>query len=407
MCVMMKISNWTDVLKYIWLPFAVLGTGEFALASEVESIDYAAIDEKFAKPTPAPGYGLLGDVGHRRDCEVDLWDMQILIENMGTDAGLLGGDLNEDGTVDDRDLEIMMDHLGDGCSDLIGDLRQRRDCVVDNMDLYILLYNWGERVSKYEGDINSDGVVNVVDLNILLGNWGKTCDALIGDLNNDCVVDRGDLYILRRNWGQRVGREGGDFNEDGVVDAKDLRILLGHFGDRCPPIRGDLIHKRNCEVDALDLAILKHNWGTAAGLSGGDLNSDGVVGEEDLAILLSKFGSVCQPLVGDLQLKLDCVVDNKDLVTLLWNLGEENLGPKQGDLNRDGIVNVKDLTIMLHQYGKECDDDGPVITPPPVHVNSIAPEDPVKLSTKETRSTVLGAAVRLSPDQFKPATSSQ
>jgi hypothetical protein len=54
--------------------------------------------------------------------------------------------------------------------------------------------------------------------------------ALRGDVNGDCVVDDADLLIVLFNFGSSGA---GDVNRDGVVDDADLLIVLFNFGSTC------------------------------------------------------------------------------------------------------------------------------------------------------------------------------
>lgn len=55
-----------------------------------------------------------------------------------------------------------------------------------------------------------------------------------------------------------------------------------------------------------------------------DINRDGVVNIADLSILLHQYGKPAQP------------------------------GRFSADMNRDGLVNITDLSMLLHYYGDSC-----------------------------------------------------
>ena len=55
-----------------------------------------------------------------------------------------------------------------------------------------------------------------------------------GDLNDDGCVDQVDLGILLADWGCTGGDCPGDCDGDGDTDHSDLGILLAHWGEGCP-----------------------------------------------------------------------------------------------------------------------------------------------------------------------------
>lgn len=66
------------------------------------------------------------------------------------------------------------------------------------------VYNAAEAVLKgaIEGDLNGDGCVNQVDLAILLGDWGCTGGDCAGDADADGDTDLSDLALLLGNYNQ-------------------------------------------------------------------------------------------------------------------------------------------------------------------------------------------------------------
>ena len=55
-----------------------------------------------------------------------------------------------------------------------------------------------------------------------------------GDLNGDGCVDQVDLGILLADWGCTGGDCPGDCDGDGDTDHSDLGVLLAHWGEGCP-----------------------------------------------------------------------------------------------------------------------------------------------------------------------------
>jgi len=59
---------------------------------------------------------------------------------------------------------------------------------------------------------------------------------LMGDMNLDGTVNAVDLVMLKANFGAGSGYAGGDLNADGVVDLTDLMMLKANFGASIPGV---------------------------------------------------------------------------------------------------------------------------------------------------------------------------
>jgi len=179
--------------------------------------------------------------------------------------------------------------------------------------------------SKYVGlDPTGDGFIDLSDFAVLAGEWGKTAVMTVpdvpaymysyrylrSDLDNSGVVDLGDLSILLDNWvdyydygqwvyddvtspcidagdansdwmgelwphGKRInmGAYGGtpqasmslstvgnkaDLNHDGFVDAEDLALFVDMWLSDQMPLSGDI--NRNGSVNFSDFAVMADNW---------------------------------------------------------------------------------------------------------------------------------------------------
>jgi hypothetical protein len=80
---------------------------------------------------------------------------------------------------------------------------------------------WDERNSTrdlYAQNVNPDGTLG-----------------LPGDLDGDGCIDQVDLGILLSDWGCTGGNCPGDCDGDGNTGHSDLGILLAHWGQGCPP----------------------------------------------------------------------------------------------------------------------------------------------------------------------------
>jgi arylsulfatase A-like enzyme len=116
------------------------------------------------------------------------------------------------------------------------------------------------------------------------GSAQETCRKK-GDGDLDMRVTRADLRGWRAFSG--AGPSVYDINLDGITDSGDRAIIAANLGfdcmDRC--VRADL--DRNGRVGAEDLAILNAQTGPCedSALCGGDLNGDGAVGPADVGLM--------------------------------------------------------------------------------------------------------------------------
>ena len=246
-----------------------------------------------------------------------------------------------------------------------------------------------------DGDFDGDRQVGAADLAILLGAYGY-CRNCPEDLDGDGIVDEIDVEVLMESWGICPSSSSdceGDFDEDGDVGPADLAILLGKYGqrDKTVDLNGD-----NFIDDAdVDVAILMANWGkcepdsltevepyrsTVAFASRNaieaqysdvivqepkaskgskscpaDLDEDGEVGPDDLAILLGRFGP-CRNCAEDLT--GDGIVDeiDVDVLSASWGICPSS-SPNirdfcEGDFDEDGDVDAADLAELLGKYGQ-------------------------------------------------------
>jgi hypothetical protein len=74
--------------------------------------------------------------------------------------------------------------------------------------------NFGRTWTSY-GDINQDGTVDDKDVSALQADYGKTQSG-DSDLNGDGRIDVGDFVILKRGLGSQLGPAIGDLNGDGA-----------------------------------------------------------------------------------------------------------------------------------------------------------------------------------------------
>jgi len=70
--------------------------------------------------------------------------------------------------------------------------------VVD-LDFPVVAYK--SLPTTLDGDANADGCVDDADLLLVLFNFGQQCCGIPFDLNGDCVVDDSDLLMVLFNFG--------------------------------------------------------------------------------------------------------------------------------------------------------------------------------------------------------------
>ena len=124
------------------------------------------------------------------------------------------------------------------------------------------------------------------------GYWNDVADAPATECKNPAGSWIANSFIIE--WSA-------DCNNDGLIDYG--QILAGDLSDAnannipdccegsasCDPCPADIVH--DGFVNAIDLAAVLNNWGSAGGKINADANDDGLVDAQDLAIVLSAWGA--------------------------------------------------------------------------------------------------------------------
>ena len=185
-----------------------------------------------------------------------------------------------------------------------------------------------------------------------------------GDSNGDGVIAPNDVSNAFRSLEQLIDLRNRAFdpthdpNGDGLIDTRDLLLLGAVYEDESAEAgtadaylallasRGD--QNDDGLLDAADIDTLFDNFGTADEdeLWQGDLNVDGVVGLEDVEILVQDFA---RSFIGDVD--LDGFVGQTDLSAVLTNWGNTGAGWANGDFNGNGQIEQGDLTAVLTNWG--------------------------------------------------------
>ncbi len=147
----------------------------------------------------------------------------------------------------------------------------------------------------------------------------------------------------------------GDINLDGVVDGKDLRLLVNYLtstGVQPKSLAGADVN-RDGGVDIADLTSLVVTLTNLFRIQASDLTGDGVVNGDDvnfLANYLTLKGPAPKPL-STADYDADGNVDISDLTWLVdlvyINPSTAELDYGKGDANRDGVVDMRDLDLLI------------------------------------------------------------
>ena len=307
------------------------------------------------------------------DGDVNMLDVGILRRHIISDSGFETlpytgnwkgdlGNLNYDSQINSSDLDLLRRYVEDNNSVIIDtDLADLNgDETIDESDVILLakaIYDGTTELTVTSwtaqyGDISVDGIIDTIDTTVLrkyiVGYNTFMCDELLkyADLNSDGYVDYLDVVTIRRyitgGWGISSlpvtdCKALGDFDGDEVIGDDDYTALLQAINsnsDGLETIQNILCADLNLDgvVDEHDAIILYNfissDWGLAKlehvdyTQKYGDLNCDGVITVDDLAILRAHVNESatieCEPLLDFADLNGDSLVDSDD-VTILKN----------------------------------------------------------------------------------------
>ncbi len=276
-------------------------------------------------------------------------------------------DFDGDGVVTQDDLDMLRRVLqqpgGPTRDDILRfdvDGVSQAGCLgrVDARDYYLASQALGE-VCLCDWDINGDGAVGEKDVvwihEVFGANSSDSCKAEFADINNDGAVDNGDLDLVLNSYGcgsndpcqinSNCNQAGSiqhackaDYNRDGIVDDDDEAILLAVLAQPGGPTRQDVL-----------LYDVDHN---------SVYPCPGVLDIEDLFLLQRVKGVECP--CGGADLNGDGEVGTIDAEFLMTLWGLDTLGFCKGeyfDLDNSGFVDAGDAEIMLKNY--HCGSDDP------------------------------------------------
>ncbi|RJO59399.1 hypothetical protein C4546_02165 [Candidatus Parcubacteria bacterium] len=337
---------------------------------------------------------------------VDVILYSLYVQNSAGQPTCLKGDANADGLVNLQDAYYISDNLfrngaspaAVGCADVSGNGEvdisdaliltrlQAKTPLVKALDFSAATYI-NEIISPLPvpqefpvpafltGDVNGDNKVDYADALFLANyvfNSGPSPEPLSrGDLNADNKVDVADvniLFDLTLPYSQFAPRLSlADLNSDGKVDESDAQIIFNFSINKISTIdvsKADITN--DTKVDFVDFYVLndylKDQLTTTFTIGSlvtdasyefifGDVNGDNQVNLTDADFLLAylyKKGPAPSPLVrGDINgNNVITILDVTALLTLL-NTQSENTPVLDGDINKDQVVDGKDVDVLF------------------------------------------------------------
>ncbi len=258
-------------------------------------------------------------------------------------AGALVGDFDADGSVDAKDIDALSAAIRGGSTESVFDLSADGSVDMNDMDMLIV-----DILDTNYGDANLDHVVDVTDL----GSWqehafqrGTGWES--GDFNGDGLTDVSDFNVwntVRTESIEQLKVRPGK-NQQSVepeLDVAEDKDVLPATGQpevlSLIELPGDL--NGDATVDAADIDMLTEALRIGSEDPMFDLDSDGVVSENDTSylvvdLLTTDFGDA----------NLDGIVSEVDFE--IWRAHEfqTETGWASGDFNGDGITDVSDFNV--------------------------------------------------------------
>ena len=286
---------------------------------------------------------------------IDVGDYFFVNVSYGSTCGKrLVGDVDGSGLVDSTDLGIV---LGDvGTSETVSDING--DGKVTDADLDLLEANWGATLGRrLLGDVNGDNVVSIQDLSEVLSEWGK--GASPADMNGDNVVNAFELDVVRSRMGATAGQQVfGDVNGNFIVDHIDGLLVRGAIGTNLAQF--DLDGDGKVTQTDYDFALASKGQSASDELTG-DVNGDWVVDDRDVDTVQAAWGTD----YAQTDIDGDGTTDIVDLNILLGEFSNTHGRDRTGDIDGNGLINDDDLAILEAAWGTgfepaDLNDDGTV-----------------------------------------------
>lgn len=198
------------------------------------------------------------------------------------------------------------------------------------------------RIKVYDADVNGDGMVNIQDLLAVLYAFGACGDFDCPyDVNQDSMVDASDIALIQEALDRVCVYEGHEPQDHNWPTSLQPQFF------RCGDVNGD------SAIDETDCRLVTESIGSGCSLA--DVNFDGAVTAEDLAIVKQNAGRCFGDVTGD------CWVNASDHVAVLAALcfGECDCSNNhdfdyQADVDCDCDVDLDDYAVVYSWPAKRC-----------------------------------------------------
>jgi hypothetical protein len=231
---------------------------------------------------------------------------------------------------------------------------------------------------------NSKAIIVAVVFYLVVCGIGLAYDVPNPNLNNDGRVDFADFGILAINWLQSGAGLAGDFDDSNTVDIEDLMVFSWYWLQEYSEYQQCQNEGADLDSDGIiafeDMAILAQNWLMTSGGLAGDFDDSNLVDYNDLWVLTDCWLIGTRPelvidslkdalAVPDVEKALtyfiDFAVDNYRAI-FNENIGElQNLANNMGDLTleyRDRDIAVYEISnatsTKFYPVVFVLDDDG-------------------------------------------------
>ena len=185
-----------------------------------------------------------------------------------------------------------------------------------------------DKVCECVGDVDNSGTVDELDVQQVLSCFGGICVSS-DDPDYDCPLDTGCVEDVNHN--HRVG-EG------------DLDMLLANWGD-CP-LEGDVNRDGDLDRRDVDRVVADLDLDCRS-----ELDGNGRVNGNDIAIAEAAWGPTRDPHLGT-DVNRDGVLTIIDLLLVIETMGLNC----RSDVDRDGIVDCLDVNWVCERTQSDCSD---------------------------------------------------
>lgn len=309
--------------------------------------------------------GILGDVnldGIVDDNDINLLNGYLAKTTTLTDLQLVAADVNSDGIIsvgDAENIRLYVNGHNTG-SEYLSKIGSSSVCPKNfelKSNLCVQELSVDAKTANYKrGDINLDGSIDAQDIKLLNKYLKKqvnltTVQLNVADFNGNGIIDINDLNELQSYLNDSTSSTNvvGDINLDGTVDSNDV-IILSKYVDGEIKLNQEQLKYADIDSDGVigenDIEQLAHKISDFYQV--GDINMDGTIDINDLTILQDGLNSAVS--VNKVQLNLcdingDGKIDNNDAMTLRSKVSSVKKY-KKGDVNMDGKTLNDDVTII-------------------------------------------------------------